>query len=87
MNKRALLGLIIIIAIIIFLLVAGILVFKFSKSGFKVSTGNLVLSLDYNKTQNSTNVSSIPEEQQKIRIIEENISLENNTAEYKNLSN
>jgi uncharacterized protein YpmB len=54
MNKRALIGLIILIVIFIVLVVSGILIFNLSKSGFEIGTGKILLSVDYNLSKNDS---------------------------------
>ena len=101
MNKRGFLPIIVWIVIIVILIGGGYLAFKFSSSGFKLSTGNIIVSVDYSKpnttleqtnNQNKTNLTeSLPKDNQKIRIVEEVENLTNtnktNPSSYENLSN
>jgi len=66
MNKKALIGWVI-IGILIFLILAGIIYFKFNSTGLAIGSGNSSISIDYNgtinfndsnQTSNSTNSTS-----------------------------
>jgi len=53
MNKRGLLGAIFWIAVIIILVTGTTMIFDFSKDGFQVKTGDVVLDINYNLSKNT----------------------------------
>ena len=89
-NKRGLLLIITLILILVIFIALGILYFQLRTQGLKFSTGNIVIKIDYNNSEENTEKNTVDSN---ISIKEEEINKTNNTIiffeenlSYENLS-